>query len=100
MGYSIEVRRFYLDADKAIYSWAVAGGASGYMLVDLSNGSFRPCDADGRPISEMYIQRNVGNLENADPDLSRREGFLTAVVSVIKKWKGGDPPPTAHQFFG
>ena len=99
MPYSIEIRRTHVDADRAIYHWAVENGASGHVLLDRSNGRFRPSDEDGGPIGSMYLDMAEGNVHGADP--AQAADFIKVVGGIAKKWDGhGTPPETAHRIFG
>ncbi|GAA0591649.1 hypothetical protein GCM10010174_03380 [Kutzneria viridogrisea] len=98
MGYSVEIRRTAYDGKFAQYLWRTTLGGEGFVSVDLGAGVFRPCDAGGTPVGAMRLNRSVGMVENADPEM--KENFLVVVSSVLKKWTAEEPPMTAHRYFG
>jgi hypothetical protein len=97
--YSIEIRRTYIDADRAIYRWAVENGASGHVLLDRSRARFRPSDEHGNPTGAMYLDMAEGDVRGAGRE--QAADFVKVVAGIAKKWDGrGTPPETAHRIFG
>jgi hypothetical protein len=98
VAYSVEISRIYLDTKVAIYAWEMTTGPAGHVTLDRDSETIRPCDAAGRPQGAMFLDRRVGTVENTDP--SAKENFLIVASSVFKKWREGEPPATAHRYFG
>jgi hypothetical protein len=98
MTYSVEIRRIRLDSRAAVYRWSADGGGSGHILVDLSSARLRPCDEEGHPAGDMYLDLDEGRIHNADP--ASVDDFATVAAGIDKNWdRPGAPPETAHRIF-
>jgi hypothetical protein len=46
----------------------------------------------------MSFQR--GDSDVANPEAGAVSNFATVVGGILKRWKGTEPPETAHLYFG
>jgi hypothetical protein len=98
MAYSVKITRVAGDATNLLYHWESTTGSSGALLLEVPTRTFRPADPGGDPVGEMLLR--VGDADVTNPDPSTVHDFLTAASSVMRKWKGGQPPDSANLYFG
>lgn len=73
-----------LEAE-SVYAWETAEGVTGNILVDLEGSVARPCTLEGITLGDMLLDKNVGNVENPDPDSKLRHAFLIAASAIFQE---------------
>jgi len=69
----------------SVYAWETAEGATGNILIDPEGSVARPCTLEGITIGDMLLDKNVGNVENPDPDPKLRRAFLIAASAIFQE---------------
>ncbi|MFF9673563.1 hypothetical protein ACF1GS_17945 [Streptomyces eurythermus] len=69
----------------SVYAWETAEGATGNILIDLDRSVARPCTVEGIILGNMLLDKNIGNLENPDPDPTLRRSFLIAASVIFRE---------------
>ncbi|WDM16051.1 hypothetical protein J3S85_33970 [Streptomyces lavenduligriseus] len=69
----------------SVYAWETAEGATGHILIDLDRSVVRPCTVEGIILGNMLLDKNIGNLENPDPDPTLRRSFLIAASVIFRE---------------
>ncbi|MFE2296873.1 hypothetical protein ACFXAW_01600 [Streptomyces sp. NPDC059445] len=68
-----------------VYAWESIEGATGHLLIDPGETLARPCTPEGIPLGETRLDKNVGTVENPDPNPELRRAFLTAAAAVLRE---------------
>ncbi|BAU81373.1 hypothetical protein SLA_0418 [Streptomyces laurentii] len=90
---SLTCRKTLSSEAGSVYAWETAEGASGSILIDVGESVARPCTPEGTLLGAMLLDRNVGNVENPDPDPVIRRAFLiTASVIFQERERQGRLP--------
>ncbi|MFF7097434.1 hypothetical protein ACFY9A_34355 [Streptomyces rubradiris] len=69
----------------SVYAWETAEGVTGNIVIDPDGSVARPCTVDGIILGGMLLDKNVGDLENPDPDPKIRRSFLIAASVIIRE---------------
>ncbi|WP_145501151.1 hypothetical protein [Streptomyces sp. CFMR 7] len=71
----------------SVYAWETAEGVTGNILIDPEESVAHPCTPGGVIIGNMLLDKNVGNVENPDPDPELRRAFLIAASVIFQEGK-------------
>ncbi|MEY9484242.1 hypothetical protein RKD26_000036 [Streptomyces calvus] len=69
----------------SVYAWETAEGGTGNILIDPEGSVARPCTLEGIALGDMLLDKNVGNVENPDPDPKLRRSFLIAASAIFQE---------------
>ncbi|MFE3604857.1 hypothetical protein [Streptomyces goshikiensis] len=69
----------------SVYAWETAEGVTGNIMIDPEGSLARPCTPEGIAIGDMLLDKNVGNVENPDPDPKIRRAFLIAASAIFQE---------------
>lgn len=69
----------------SVYAWETAEGETGNILIDPEGSVARPCTLGGTALGDMLLDKNVGNVENPDPDPKLRRSFLIASSAIFQE---------------
>ncbi|MFC8538189.1 hypothetical protein ACFUJY_30355 [Streptomyces sp. NPDC057249] len=82
---SLTCRKIHsLDAG-SVYAWETAEGVTGNILIDSEGAVARPCTPEGISLGDMLLDKNIGNVENADPDPKIRRAFLIVAAAIFQE---------------
>ncbi|MEU1295176.1 hypothetical protein ABZ439_22400 [Streptomyces sp. NPDC005840] len=68
----------------SVYAWETEG-ETGNILIDPEGSVARPCTLEGIAFGDMFLDKNVGNVENPDPDPKLRRAFLIAASVIFQE---------------
>lgn len=82
---SLKCRKTLSLATGYVYAWKAEGGGAGYVLIDPEGAVARPCTPEGVIIGHMFLDKNIGNVENPDPTPGTRRAFLTVASAIFQE---------------
>ncbi|MDT0436346.1 MULTISPECIES: hypothetical protein [Streptomyces] len=68
----------------SVYAWETEG-ETGNILIGPEGSVARPCTLEGIALGDMFLDKNVGNVENPDPDPKLRRAFLIAASVIFQE---------------
>ncbi|MEU6525045.1 hypothetical protein ABZ892_20055 [Streptomyces sp. NPDC046924] len=71
----------------SVYAWETAEGITGNILIDPEESVARPCTPEGTTLGNMLLDKNVGQVENPDPDPKLRRAFLIVASAIFQEGK-------------
>ncbi|MDQ0578976.1 hypothetical protein [Streptomyces rishiriensis] len=69
----------------SVYAWENAEGGTGNILIEPEGSVARLCTPEGIILGDMLLDKNVGNVENPDPDPKVRRSFLMAASVIFQE---------------
>ncbi|GGV57097.1 hypothetical protein GCM10010294_03490 [Streptomyces griseoloalbus] len=69
----------------SVYAWETAEGDTGNILIDPGGSVARPCTPEGIALGDMFLDKNVGNVENPASDPKIRRAFLIAASVIFQE---------------
>ncbi|WP_159054485.1 hypothetical protein [Streptomyces dysideae] len=82
---SLTCRKILSIEAGSVYAWETAEGATGNILIDPEESVAHPCTPEGITLGDMLLDKNVGNVENPDPDPELRRAFLIAASVIFQE---------------
>ncbi|MEU9353165.1 hypothetical protein AB0D65_19725 [Streptomyces griseoloalbus] len=84
---SLTCRKILSIEAGSVYAWETAEGGTGNILIDSEQSVARPCTPEGTTLGDMFLDKNIGNVENPDPDPEIRRAFLIAASVIFQAGK-------------
>ncbi|MDQ0790397.1 hypothetical protein [Streptomyces sp. B3I8] len=71
----------------SVYAWETGEGDAGNILTDPEGSVARPCTPEGTITGRMVLEKNVGNVENVEPDSDPRirDTFLVVAAAILRE---------------
>lgn len=82
---SVACRKILSFEAGSVYAWETIEGATGNVLIDPEASVARACTPEGTSLGGMILDKNVGNVENPDPDPAFRRAFLTVASAILRE---------------
>ncbi|MGQ4375879.1 hypothetical protein ACN6K9_005685 [Streptomyces sp. SAS_267] len=82
---SLACRKILAVGAGSVYAWETIEGATGNILVDPDASVARACTPEGTLLGTMVLDKNVGNVENPDPDPGLRRAFLAVAAAILRE---------------
>ncbi|MFG3552312.1 hypothetical protein [Streptomyces sp. NPDC047725] len=82
---SLACKRIHSLGAGSVYAWETAEGVTGNILIDPEGSVARPCTLEGITLGDMLLDKNIGNVENPDPDPKLRRAFLIAASAIFQE---------------
>lgn len=82
---SLTCRKIHSLEAGSVYAWETAEGVTGNILIDPEGSVARPCTLEGITLGDMRLDKDIGNVENPEPDPKLRRAFLIAASAIFQE---------------